>query len=188
MKIHKTDFPGLLVIEPDVFGDQRGYFFESYNKLEFESNDLNFNFVQDNFSKSVKGTIRGLHFQIEPYAQGKLCQVIKGEVLDVTVDLRKNSPTFGEHFSLKLSEENHLQLWIPVGFAHGFSVLSDDAIFHYKCTNFYNKASERILRYNDPNLAIDWEVENPIVSEKDMNGQLFSELPIYFEFGIKNGL
>ena len=188
MKIHKTEFPGLLIIEPDVFGDQRGYFFESYNKLKFEANDLHLNFVQDNFSKSIKGTIRGLHFQIEPYAQGKLCQVIEGEVLDVAVDLRKNSPTFGKHFSINLSEENHLQLWIPVGFAHGFSVLSDDAIFHYKCTNFYNRESERILRYDDPDLGIDWKVENPIVSEKDRNGEFFKDLPTYFEFGVKNGL
>jgi len=188
MKIHKTEFPGLLIIEPDVFGDQRGYFFESYNKQKFEANDLHLNFVQDNFSKSIKGTIRGLHFQIEPYAQGKLCQVIKGEVLDVAVDLRKNSPTFGKHFSINLSEDNHLQLWIPVGFAHGFSVLSEDAIFHYKCTNFYNRESERILRYDDPDLGIDWRVENPIVSEKDRNGEFFKDLPTYFEFGVKNGL
>ena len=188
MKIHKTEFPGLLIIEPDVFGDQRGYFFESYNKQKFEANELHLNFVQDNFSKSKKGTIRGLHFQIEPYAQGKLCQVIKGEVLDVAVDLRKNSPTYGKHFPIILSEENHLQLWIPIGFAHGFSVLSDEAIFHYKCTNFYNKESERILRYDDADLAIDWKVENPIVSEKDRNGSLFSELPVYFEFGVKNAL
>lgn len=188
MKIYETEFPGLLIIEPDVFGDQRGYFFESYNKQKFEANDLQLNFVQDNFSKSIKGTIRGLHFQIEPYAQGKLCQVIKGEVLDVAVDLRKNSPTYGKNFSLILSEENHLQLWIPVGFAHGFSVLSDEAIFHYKCTNYYNKDSERILLYNDPDLAIDWKVENPIVSEKDQKGQFFLELPVYFEFGVKNGL
>jgi len=188
MKIHKTEFPGLLIIEPDVFGDQRGYFFESYNKQKFEANYLHLNFVQDNLSKSIKGTIRGLHFQIEPYAQGKLCQVIKGEVLDVAVDLRKNSPTYGKHFPIILSEENHLQLWIPIGFAHGFSVLSDEAIFHYKCTNFYNKESERILRYDDADLAIDWKVENPIVSEKDRNGSLFSELPVYFEFGVKNAL
>lgn len=188
MKIRRTEFPGLLVIEPDVYNDQRGYFFESYNKQRFDSHNLHLNFVQDNISKSKKGTVRGLHFQIEPFAQGKLCFVVKGEVLDVVVDLRKNSPTFGKHFSLILSEENHLQLFIPVGFAHGFSVLTDEAIFQYKCTNYYNKESERILRYNDPALAIDWKVENPIVSEKDKNGQLLSELPTYFEYGVKNGL
>ncbi len=182
MKIHKTDFPGLLIIEPQVFGDQRGYFFESFNKMRFEENGLNINFVQDNFSKSVKSTIRGLHFQIKPYAQGKLCQVIRGEVLDVAVDLRKNSPTYGKYFSQILSEENHLQLWIPEGFAHGFSVLSDEAIFHYKCSNYYDKASERILRYDDPTLNIDWHVKNPIVSEKDLSGQYFNQLPYYFFF------
>jgi dTDP-4-dehydrorhamnose 3,5-epimerase len=188
MKIYKTEFPGLLVIEPDVFHDQRGYFFEAFNRYKFDSQNLHLNFVQDNISKSMKGTIRGLHFQIEPYAQAKLCFVVRGEVHDVVVDLRKNSPTFGKHFSVILSEENHLQLFIPVGFAHGFSVLSDEAIFQYKCTNFYNKESERILRYNDPALRIDWKVENPIVSEKDKNGESFSELPTYFEYGEKNGL
>lgn len=182
MKIYKTDFPGLLIIEPKVFSDERGYFFESYHKLRFEENELNINFVQDNFSKSVKSTIRGLHFQIKPYAQGKLCKVIKGEVLDVAVDLRKNSPTFGKYFTQILSEENHLQLWIPEGFAHGFSVLSDEAIFHYKCSNYYDKASERILRYDDPILDIDWQVKNPIVSEKDLSGQFFNQLPNYFFF------
>jgi len=188
MKIHKTEFPDLLVIEPDVFGDERGYFFESYNKAKFELNGLDLNFVQDNFSKSVQGTIRGLHFQINPFAQGKLCQVIKGEVLDVAVDLRFNSPTFGKHFSLKLSEQNHLQLWIPEGFAHGFSVLSEEAIFHYKCTNFYNKESERVIIYNDSDLGIDWLVENPIVSEKDKSGMLFKDLPKYFIYGVNNDL
>jgi dTDP-4-dehydrorhamnose 3,5-epimerase len=188
MKIHKTEFPDLLVIEPDVFGDERGYFFESYNKAKFELNGLDLNFVQDNFSKSVQGTIRGLHFQINPFAQGKLCQVIKGEVLDVAVDLRFNSPTFGKHFSLKLSEQNHLQLWIPEGFAHGFSVLSEEAIFHYKCTNFYNKESERVIIYNDSDLGIEWLVENPIVSEKDKTGMFFKDLQKYFIYGVKNDL
>lgn len=181
MKIHKTEFHGLLIIEPQVYGDHRGYFFESYNKERFELNDLQLNFVQDNFSKSVKGTIRGLHFQINPFAQGKLCQVIEGEVLDVVVDLRYNSPTFGKHFSLHLSGENYLQLWVPEGFAHGFSIISEYAIFHYKCTNYYNKDAERILKYNDEFLGIEWKVDNPIVSEKDRNGLSFSELPIYFK-------
>ncbi len=180
MKIHKTEFPDLLIIEPQVFKDDRGYFFESYNQLKFEKEGLRLNFVQDNISRSVKGTIRGLHFQIQPYAQGKLCQVIKGEVLDIAVDLRLNSPTYGKYYSLILSEENHLQLWIPEGFAHGFSVLSDEAIFHYKCTNFYNKESERTILYNDATLNINWRIENPIVSEKDKQGLSFSDLPTYF--------
>lgn len=180
MKIYKTEFPGLLLIEPQIFSDNRGYFFESYNKSRFENEKLNLNFVQDNFSKSTKGTIRGLHFQIKPFAQGKLCQVIKGEVLDVAVDLRLNSPTFGKYYSIILSEENHLQLYIPEGFAHGFSVLSNEAIFHYKCTNYYNRESERTIIFNDPELKINWRIENPVVSEKDRNGSYFSDLPSYF--------
>ncbi len=182
MKIHKTEFPGLLIIESEVFGDERGYFYESYNQNKFLSHGLDIEFVQDNFSKSVRGTIRGLHFQIEPFGQGKLCSVIKGEVLDIAVDLRVNSPTYGKYFSQILSEENFTQIWIPVGFAHGFSVLSDEAIFHYKCSNFYNKESERILRFDDPTLNIDWKVDKPIVSEKDRSGMFFSELPQYFFF------
>lgn len=184
MKINKTEFPGLLLIEPKVFEDDRGYFFESYNKSNFESEGLNLNFVQDNFSKSTKGTIRGLHFQINPFAQGKLCQVISGKVLDIAVDLRINSPTFGKYYSIVLSEENHLQLYIPEGFAHGFSVLSEEAIFHYKCTNFYNRESERVIRFDDPDLKINWNVEYPIVSEKDLKGSFFSELPTYFIYEV----
>ncbi len=182
MKIYKTEFPGLLLIEPKVFSDQRGYFFESYNKSKFDDEGLKLNFVQDNISKSVYGTIRGLHFQINPFAQGKLCQVIKGEVLDVVVDLRKGSPTYGKHYSVILSEENHLQLWVPEGFAHGFSVLSEEAVFHYKCTNFYNRDSERVIRFNDPDLKINWQIDNPIVSEKDMQGLLLSDIPTYFTY------
>ena len=182
MKIYKTEFPGLLLIEPKVFSDQRGYFFESYNKSKFDDEGLKLNFVQDNISKSVYGTIRGLHFQINPFAQGKLCQVIKGEVLDVVVDLRKGSPTYGKHYSVVLSEENHLQLWVPEGFAHGFSVLSEEAVFHYKCTNFYNRDSERVIRFNDPDLKINWQIDNPIVSEKDMQGLLLSDIPTYFTY------
>ncbi|MCX8010085.1 MAG: dTDP-4-dehydrorhamnose 3,5-epimerase [Ignavibacteria bacterium] len=176
MKISKTEFPGLLIIEPNVFSDSRGYFFESYNQAKL--NEINFTekFVQDNFAKSCKGTVRGLHYQVGEFAQGKLCQVIKGSVLDVAVDIRFGSPTFGKYFSIELNEENHLQLWIPKGFAHGYSVLVDETIFFYKCTNFYNKASERAIIYNDTDLNVDWKVKDPIVSEKDRNAKKFCEI------------
>jgi dTDP-4-dehydrorhamnose 3,5-epimerase len=173
MKISETGLNGLLIIEPDVFGDSRGYFFESFNKSKYHLNQDNIEFVQNNISKSKYGTIRGLHFQEGEFAQGKLCQVIYGKVLDVALDIRRDSPTFGQHFSLELSEENHLQVWIPPGFAHGFSVLSDEAIFSYQCTQYYNKSSERAILYNDPVLNIDWKIENPIVSEKDLHGMNF---------------
>ena len=173
MQIIKTGIPDVLEIRPDVFEDSRGYFLESYNKFRFQENDLEFNFVQDNISKSSRGTIRGLHYQVGKNAQGKLCQVISGKVLDVAVDIRFGSPTFGKHVILELSEENHSQVWIPPGFAHGFAVISDKAIFSYKCTEFYSKEDERTIIYNDPQLNIDWGINNPIVSEKDLNGKLF---------------
>lgn len=176
MKIEKTFISDLLVITPDVFGDSRGYFFESFSFKKYEAYGVSFNFVQDNISKSKRGTVRGLHYQAGEKAQGKLCQVIKGNVLDVVVDIRFNSPTFGKYFSIELSEENHTQLWIPPGFAHGFSVLSDEAVFHYKCTAYYNKEDERAILYNDPDLKIDWKVENPIVSEKDLLAKSFKEI------------
>ncbi len=176
MKVEKTFISDLLVISPDVFGDSRGYFFESFSLKKYQGNELNFNFVQDNISKSMRGTIRGLHYQVGEKAQGKLCQVIKGNVLDAAVDIRFNSPTFGKYFSVELSEENHLQLWIPPGFAHGFSVLSDEAVFHYKCTEYYSKEHERAILYNDPDLNIDWQVDNPIVSEKDLSAKKFKEI------------
>lgn len=176
MKIEKTFIPDLLVIEPDIFGDERGYFFESYSHKKYEAGGVDINFVQDNISKSRKGTLRGLHYQVGEKAQGKLCQVIKGNVLDIAVDIRFNSPTFGKYFSIELSENNHLQFWIPKGFAHGFSVLSDEAIFHYKCTDYYSKPDERAIIYNDPELNIDWRVEDPIVSEKDRMGKRFKEI------------
>jgi len=175
VKIDKTDIDGLMVIWPDVFIDGRGYFYESYNSNKY-SGAIETNFVQDNVSKSIKGTIRGLHFQTGKFAQGKLCQVIMGEVFDVAVDIRKKSPTFGKHYSIVLSEENHIQLWIPPGFAHGFSVLSEAAIFHYKCTNFYSKEHERTILYNDPALGINWKVKKPNVSEKDLKGQKLTEM------------
>lgn len=176
MEIVKTDFDGLLIIKPKVFGDERGYFFESYNEHVFSSADVKFNFIQDNISKSKKGTVRGLHYQINKHAQGKLCKVVYGKVLDVAVDIRFGSPTFGKYFSYELSEENHSQIWIPPGFAHGFSVLSDIAIFSYKCTKFYNKENERAIIFNDTDLNIDWKVADPVVSEKDLAAPKFKEI------------
>ncbi len=158
MTIYQTDFPGLILIQPAVFFDQRGFFFESYQLKRFEENELTLTFVQDNFSGSSYGTVRGLHYQTDPFAQGKLCQVLLGAVWDVAVDLRRGSPTFGKHFAVELNDKERLQVYIPPGFAHGFSVLSETAIFHYNCTIFYNKQSERTLKYNDPELGIDWKI------------------------------
>lgn len=175
MKTEKINLEGLLVFYPSVFGDNRGYFFESFSKKKYEEAGIKGEFVQDNISKSAKGTVRGLHLQIGEKAQGKLCQVIYGRVLDVAVDIRRDSRTFGKHFSIELSEENHIQLWIPKGFAHGFSVLSNEAIFSYKCTEYYDKESERSILFNDPDLAIDWKVEEPIVSDKDLHADTFRQ-------------
>ena len=176
MKIHKTEIPGLLIIEPVILSDSRGSFSEIYHLQKYREHIGDVTFVQDNISSSVKGTLRGLHLQVEPFAQGKLCQVLQGAVLDVAVDVRKGSPTFGKHVAMELSAENKKQIWIPPGFAHGFSVLSETALFHYKCTNYYNKAAERCLLYNDPVLQIDWRVQKPIVSEKDGKGVLLKDL------------
>ena len=176
MKVSKTKITGLLIIEPDVFSDDRGFFFESFSKMRYEEIGINYDFVQDNFSKSKKGTIRGLHYQIGDKVQGKLCQVIEGEVLDVAVDIRFNSPTFGKYFSLVLDSQKKLQLWIPPGFAHGFSVLSDEAVFSYKCTNYYGKTNERAILFNDPDLNIDWKTSSPVVSEKDLKAALFKNI------------
>jgi dTDP-4-dehydrorhamnose 3,5-epimerase len=182
MKIENTHIPGLLIIQPDILNDDRGYFFESFSSKKYEALGKNINFIQDNFSKSKINTVRGLHYQTGKSAQGKLCQVIKGNVLDVAVDIRFGSPAFGKYFSIELSEENHLQLWIPAGFAHGFSVLSEETVFHYKCTELYNKDSERSIRFNDPDLNIDWKVEQQVVSPKDLNGKLFKEIEKDFSF------
>lgn len=176
MKISQTEINGLLIIQPDVFSDDRGYFFESYSKQRYNDFGILEEFVQDNFSKSKKGTVRGLHYQVGEKAQGKLCQVLDGEVLDVAVDIRFNSPTFGKYFSIILNSETKTQLWIPAGFAHGFSVLSDEAIFSYKCTNYYSKAHERSIIFNDTELKIDWKIEHPTVSEKDLNAAKFKEI------------
>lgn len=171
MKIEETHLKGCFVITPKVFEDERGYFFESFNQHVFEQETgIKANFVQDNQSQSVKGVLRGLHFQKGAYAQAKLVQVIKGKVLDVCVDIRKKSPTFGQHFSLLLDDKNRKQLYIPRGFAHGFLVLEDNSIFSYKCDNFYNKESEAGIIYNDESLNVDWGFpeEDLIISEKDL--------------------
>lgn len=173
MEFVKTEFDGLVVVKPKVFKDERGYFFESFNKNEFKRNAIDVDFVQDNQSKSDRNVLRGLHFQNPPFAQGKLVQVIKGAVLDVVVDIRKNSTTYGKHFKIELSEENKTMLFIPPGFAHGFLTLLDETIFSYKCTNFYNKESEKSLLWNDKTLNIDWDVSSPILSEKDKLAENF---------------
>ncbi len=175
MEIIKTQIPDLYIVKPRVFEDHRGYFFESYNKEVFLKNGIDQNFVQDNESKSGKNVLRGLHFQKPPFAQGKLVRVIKGAVLDVAVDLRKSSPTYGQWASIELSEDNKLMYWIPPGFAHGFVTLADDTIFFYKCTNIYNKESEGSILWNDPDLNIDWGVSDPILSDKDKQSPLFKD-------------
>lgn len=173
MNVIKTNIEGLLIIEPNVFHDPRGFFFESYNEQKYKDAGIDYNFVQDNLSLSQKNVLRGLHFQKPPYEQGKLVQVIKGSVLDVAVDIRKNSPTYGQHHSIVLSEENKTQFFVPPGFAHGFITLEDDTLFSYKCTNVYNKESESSIHWNDELLNIHWGVEDPIVSDKDMLAPLF---------------
>lgn len=180
MKIEKLAIEGLLIIQPNVFKDGRGYFFEGYNQSKYHEHGLNANFVQDNLSKSAKGVLRGLHFQNPPYAQGKLVSVVRGAVIDVAVDIRRESPTYGQHHSVLLSEENSTQFFIPPGFAHGFLTLEDNTIFTYKCTEGYNKSSEGSILWNDKDLGIDWGIENPIVSEKDQVSQLFSQLESKF--------
>jgi dTDP-4-dehydrorhamnose 3,5-epimerase len=185
MNIIKTKIEGLLIIEPQVFGDERGFFVETYNKKRYQEAGIDTpaggEFVQDNLSKSSKGVLRGLHYQTPPFAQGKLVQVISGSVLDVAVDIRFGSPTFGEWVSVELSGENKKQFWIPPGFAHGFVSLEDDTIFSYKCTNLYDKDSERGIMWNDPDIKVDWQLEkygisNPIISEKDQNNKFFKDI------------
>ena len=182
MKVSKTELQGVLLIQPDVFGDERGFFLESFNLERYKDAGIEYNFVQDNLSKSKKGTIRGLHYQVGEMAQGKLCYVITGKVLDVAVDIRFGSPTFGKHITHILNSQNKNQIWIPPGFAHGFSVLSDETIFVYKCTQLYSKEHERAILYSDPEIGIDWQVKNPIVSEKDLKGKLLNEIEKDFVF------
>jgi dTDP-4-dehydrorhamnose 3,5-epimerase len=173
MTVKETNISGLRIIEPRVFEDDRGYFFESYSKQAFLNAGLDLDFVQDNQSLSQKGVLRGLHFQNPPFAQGKLVRVIQGSVLDVAVDIRANSPTYGQHVSVLLSGKNKTIFWIPPGFAHGFVTLEDNTIFSYKCTGLYNKASEGALRWDDPDLNIDWGIDHPLVSEKDQEADFF---------------
>lgn len=184
MKITTTPISGLLIIEPKVFKDDRGYFFEAYNENKYFEAGLKTKFVQDNISYSYKNSIRGLHYQLEPYAQGKLVEVLKGKVLDIAVDLRENSPTFGKYFSIELSDENQLQFFIPKGFAHGFSVLSETAIFHYKCDNIYHQASERGIKFDDSFLNVDWQVDHDkiIISPKDNKLPNFKEAEKNFSY------
>lgn len=176
MKIIETPLSGLFIIEPKVFQDVRGYFYESYNQKVFHQLQITDNFVQDNQSLSQKNVVRGLHFQRPPYAQAKLVRVIKGAVWDVVVDIRKHSPTYGQHFGIELNENNFLMLYIPIGFAHGFATLQDNTIFAYKCSNFYHKESEDTILWNDTTLNIDWKVTHPILSDKDKAGKTFKEL------------
>jgi dTDP-4-dehydrorhamnose 3,5-epimerase len=173
MEIIKTPLEGLLIIKPDVFEDERGYFFESFNYGKFHDLGLDLRFLQDNESKSKKGVLRGLHFQSPPYAQGKLVRVMRGSVLDVAVDIRRNSPTYGKWESITLSGLNKWMYWIPEGFAHGFVTLEDDTIFFYKCTNVYNKAAEGSILWNDPDLKINWDINNPVISDKDRLSPVF---------------
>lgn len=178
MTIEKTGIEDLVIAIPTVFNDKRGYFFESYNQAKFHENGIMYQFIQDNQSFSKRGVIRGLHLQINSFAQAKLVRVLQGEILDVAVDLRKNSPTYGQHFSVVLSAVNKKQLMVPHGFAHGFSVLSETASVMYKVDQLYHKESERGIRYDDPTLAIDWQldVKEIIVSEKDLILPSFNEI------------
>ena len=184
MKIIETAIEDVVIIEPRLLKDERGYFFESFSQREFEEKIRKISFVQDNESKSSYGVLRGLHFQKPPYAQSKLVRVIKGAVLDVAVDIRKGSPTFGKHVAVKLTEENHLQLFIPRGFAHGFSVLSQEVIFQYKCDNFYAPQSEGALAWDDSDLNINWRIPTNqiILSEKDKHHEKLKDASWLFDY------
>ena len=183
MEILKTAIEGIVIIEPKIFRDARGYFFESFSMREFNEKVAPVTFVQDNESYSSYGVIRGLHFQKPPYTQAKLVRVIKGAVLDIAVDIRKGSPTYGQHVAVELTAENHRQLFIPHGFAHGFSVLSEEVLFQYKCDNYYAPQSEGGILWNDPCLGIDWRIpaEKAILSEKDFKHPLFKDFVSDFE-------
>jgi len=184
MTFTACELPGLIVCEPAVFDDSRGYFFEAYNHALFQKNGINLNFVQDNQSRSSQGVIRGLHYQLNPFAQAKLVRVLEGVILDVVVDIRKGSPTYGKHFSIELSAENNKQLFIPAGFAHGFSVLSETASVLYKCDQFYNKQSEGGIRFDDPELNIDWKIDlkQAVVSSKDIELPFFKDCVTNFQY------
>lgn len=181
MKISTTPIPDLVLVEPEVFGDSRGYFMETWHRHKYQDAGINDEFVQDNHSRSVRGTLRGLHYQIKQ-PQGKLIRVTLGEVFDVAVDLRRSSASFGQWFGTMLSEENKQQLWVPPGFAHGFFVLSEFADFQYKCTDYYSPQFENCIRWDDPSIGIDWPIPNgfePILSEKDLAGSELSCAPVY---------
>lgn len=182
MEIIETPIEDLIIIKPRVFADARGYFFETYSQKNYQEAGIKQNFCQDNQSKSSYGVIRGLHYQLLPHSQSKLVSVTVGSVWDVAVDLRKNSPTFGQWYGVELTDENHLQFLIPQGFAHGFSVLSETAVFSYKCDDFYNPALERGILYNDPTLNIDWKIpaEKALISEKDLKNMTFNDAEMNF--------
>ena len=184
MKVIKTAIEGPVIIEPKVFGDSRGYFFESFSQRDFQAQVQNINFVQDNESMSVYGVMRGLHFQRPPYAQSKLVRCVKGKVLDVVVDIRKGSPTYGQHVAVELSEENHRQMFIPRGFAHGFAVLSETAVFQYKCDNFYAPEADGGISIQDDSLGIEWGIpaEDVVLSGKDMNHPLLKDFDSPFNY------
>lgn len=184
MNVIKTDIEGLVIIEPRLFKDARGYFFESFSEREFAEKVAPVKFVQDNESRSSYGVLRGLHFQKPPYAQAKLVRVVKGRVLDVAVDLRKGAPTYGKYVAVELSEDNHLQFFLPRGFAHGFCVLSDEVVFQYKCDNYYAPQSEGAVIWNDPDLGIDWRIPqgDVVLSDKDRCHPAFKELDDVFFF------
>ena len=187
MNVIKTAIDGVVIIEPRLFPDERGYFFESYEKKEFEAKVRPINFIQDNESRSSYGVLRGIHYQKSEHAQSKLVRCVVGRVLDVAVDLRKGSPTFGQHVAVELTEDNHRQFFIPRGFAHGFSVLSDVAVFQYKCDNYYCPESEGAIAWNDPALGIDWRIpaDKVILSPKDLHHPLLKDSPYLFEYPLE---
>ena len=186
MNIIKTDIPEVVIVEPRVFGDNRGYFYESFSERDFAAAVREVKFVQDNESLSCYGVVRGLHFQKPPHAQSKLVRVVKGRVLDVAVDIRKGSPTFGQHVAVELSEENHRQLFIPRGFAHGFAVLSDQAVFQYKCDDYYAPETEGAIAWDDPEIGIDWKIpeDKVILSPKDANHPELKDSTELFDYSI----
>lgn len=186
INVIRTEIPGVVIIEPKVFGDNRGYFFESWSQRDFNEQVRPVKFVQDNESKSCYGVLRGLHFQKGEYAQSKLVRVVKGKVLDVAVDIRKGSPTFGKYVSVELTAENHRQFFVPRGFAHGFAVLSEEAVFQYKCDNFYAPQAEGALAWDDPDIGIEWgiPVDKIILSEKDKNHPSLTESIELFDYSI----
>ncbi len=187
MNIIKTEIEGLVIVEPRIFRDDRGYFYESFSQREFEENVCRTTFVQDNQSMSSYGVVRGLHFQKPPYCQSKLVRCIKGAVLDVAVDIRKGSPTFGKYVAVELTEDNHRQFFVPRGFAHGFAVLSEVAVFQYKCDNYYNKESEGAIAWNDEQIAVDWRLpsEKVILSEKDKLSKPLADAEFLFDYNEK---